>query len=733
MGILGKFCRGLCRRRWIVGFCAAVAACCACGEDAPAADPTRPAARMADALRARVAEANGLALQALVVGADEDGVALVGDSAASAAIVRKGARLARRVDGVEVELKIRAVTSRGVEIETAVGREPIFLPGSFQSLAAPTNAPAAFIRHLEATQVPLEQLLRLVSDQSGVNISASAATAARPVSIFLRNIAAPTAVEEICRASGLWFRREEGSDVLRVTTMAEYEDSLSSFREEKTEMFTLLYPNVVEVAAAIYGIYPDRTLLSLGEEEFDEDEEYDLSRRFRRFRVLEDNGGSTFLGMEPPTASSSGSRAGSGTFSFSRGGGLSRFSQWDQLRDRMRRRGGRNGQDALSSGEAQALEAALAGGNTNLAESVKGQTALGQANIFVTLSRRNNVLIVRTSDLRVMEEIRALVKQLDVPTPMVLMEVKVLELAIDDDFEAGFKWTLTDLDRGNGTATHALGHDGDGLRNLVAQSLAASRGAIDPTFAFQTVSDHVRLDIEMMQKDGKVRTLATPTLLTANNEVSRIFSGKQYPLVTGWTKGDTTTTDGVVVSGEPTVQIETKDVGTMLLITPNINADRTVTLHLLQENSSVADEKVSIPVTGGTGEAKDIEYVESRSLTGTFVAKDGMAVLAGGLISERDEATYWRTPFLGSVPLLGWLFRGTEKVRRRTELVVLIRPHVISTPVEGGKISRELLDRISAHPARDGRGSMMIHKTKDGRDEVPRPRTPKADLDALVK
>ena len=71
---------------------------------------------------------------------------------------------------------------------------------------------------------------------------------------------------------------------------------------------------------------------------------------------------------------------------------------------------------------------------------------------------------------------------------------------------------------------------------------------------------------------------------------------------------------------------------------------------------------------------------------------------------------YKRTPVLGSLPLVGWLFRGTEKVKRRTELIVLIKPHVISTPFEGGRISKELLEALSAHPAADGRTSMGVHK-----------------------
>ena len=87
-----------------------------------------------------------------------------------------------------------------------------------------------------------------------------------------------------------------------------------------------------------------------------------------------------------------------------------------------------------------------------------------------------------------------------------------------------------------------------------------------------------------------------------------------------------------------------------------------------------------------------------------------MTVMAGGLVKEKEGETYWRTPVLGSIPLLGWLFRGTEKVKKRTELIVLIKPHVILTPMEGGKVSAELMKVLSAHPAADGRDSMGVHK-----------------------
>ena len=156
----------------------------------------------------------------------------------------------------------------------------------------------------------------------------------------------------------------------------------------------------------------------------------------------------------------------------------------------------------------------------------------------------------------------------------------------------------------------------------------------------------------------------------------------------------------------------------MLLITPNINSDKTVTLRLLQENSEIQENGGKIPIyTSGSVEPvaqTAVDVVYSRSLTGTFVAKDGMTVMAGGLIRETEKEIYTRTPILGSIPLLGWLFRGTEKGKQRTELIVLIRPHVISTPYEGGRISEELLKALSAHPTADGRPNMGIFKKNDG-------------------
>lgn len=668
-------------------------------------DPMVASAEMADQLKARLAEGGNLKVAALVAGEADEGVALIDDGKGAQRLVRKGNTLSGLVDGIKVEAKVKSVTSSGVELETAAGS--VFLSGRFTPLEKPTGKTGNLVRHLEAESVALGELIKLIADRTGVNISSSDAAAGKSVSIFLRNITVAAAVEEICRTAGLWFRGD--GEIIRIMTMEEYAKNLASFREESMESFTLLYPNVVEVAGVIYGLYPDRTLLSLGEQDIQEDGENDLSRRFRRFRVLEENGGSQFMDMEAPGVTASSGNSGSGTFSYSRGSVLSRMTQWDQLKHRRRFDYNPKG-DLLSQTDAKRIDEAIKSGNAENYEQIIGETQMA-ANIFVSISRKNNMLIVRTSDTKAMAEIRALVKRMDVPTPMVLMEVKVMELQLDDDYDATFEYNFHVKE-----STHTVGNNGA----LIANALQSAMSGVSPTFSFAVLNDDIEARIKLMQKDGRIKVLATPTLLTANNEVSRIFSGKEYPIVTGWTPGQTVVPEnGMPITTAPTAQIERKDIGTMLLVTPNINADRTVTLHLLQENSELGG-KATIPVPksldGGAETLNmDIDFIESRSLTGTFVAKDKMTILAGGLIRESEGQTYYRTPFLGSVPLIGWLFRGTEKAKTRSELVVLITPHIITTPYEGGKISEELLKALSAHPARDGSRSLgTLRKGKDG-------------------
>lgn len=657
---------------------------------AMAQDPTRPSQAFADTMRGRIGGLDALQIRALVVGAEEEGVALVGAKDFTGAPLRQGSIINQNVGGVNVPLSIASVTADGVKIKTsnAEGGE-FFLAGSFRPL--PATKDAKMLRYIEFSNVPLRVALRLISDQTGVNISVSEPTSTRLVSIFLRNVAPETAVEEICRATGLWYRRDALSGIIRVTTMEEYEQSLATFREEQTETYTLLYPNVIEVASIIYGLYPERVMLSLGENELLEDEESDISRRIERFNKIADSGGSSFLKMEPGNASSSGGSSSSGVLTFNDG----RVSVVPPLGA------------GFTQGDAKRLAEAEAAG-TNQFDSAYGIYRARSANIFVTVSRKNSMLMVRTSDSKAMEDIRALIRRLDVPTPMVLLEVKVLELKLDDGFSSSFEYQFAkDYNTTSKDGGQKVTAGFPGFNPLASQPR-------NDSMSFQILSKHLQARIQLLEEEGKAKTLATPLLLTANNEVSRLFIGEERPMVKNITSQTIANGDTSIVV--PQTEIEFQSVGTMLFLTPNINADRTVTLRLLQENSEINKNAATIPIygttDGGVVQNVPIDVVSSRSVTGTFVAKDEMTVAIGGLIKEVEVERESRIPVLGRIPLLGWFFRSTEKVKERTELIVLVKPHVISTPSDGEGVSNRVLDNMAVHPTRHGEPTLNILKEK---------------------
>ena len=232
---------------------------------------------------------------------------------------------------------------------------------------------------------------------------------------------------------------------------------------------------------------------------------------------------------------------------------------------------------------------------------------------------------------------------------------------------------------------------------------------------FQYVGRYLHARMQLLAGEGRITTLATPVLLTANNEVSRLFAGEERPVNRSFDGGQTVVGDGGTVVTPATTGIEFRPVGTSLIITPNINADRTVTLLLLQETSSINENGATVLVPVDTGfQRQPVDVVQSRSVSGTVVAKDGQMIAIGGLIEEQLSDQREGIPILSQIPLLGFFFRRQEVSRIRRELVITITPHVLTTPQEAEAASRRLLRENSIHPKRnDPRGSLESFSPDD--------------------
>ncbi len=604
--------------------------------------------------------------------------------------------------------------------------------------ALPEEIVAASEQVLESIQfddVPLADAMKLFSEQSGLNVITSSDAGKTRVTVYLRKVTAIDALEALVKANGLFYRIESPSGIVRISTSREYEKDLSSFREEQTRVFTLLYPNPVAVAQVIQQVFGSRVQMSRADA--DMDDLVDLSRRFNRFDLVDGRS----LGLGSSNGGSHGSRGASGSLGNANGmnglngmnamgmggmgmggaglfGGMNNPSMNGGLNGGMNGGFGQNNQainqrdhkrlSDLSAEEIQQLENSVAEDGSLSEEARAELMARRDATIYVSTIRRNNQVIVRTGDTRSMDQIAQLIAQLDVPTPTVLLEVKVLRVILADGFNSAFEYFGA---AGNAATTMSDGTLAPAFpgASSVARSLGTGlgvAGGVPGSLTFQMVDDKFRVRMQLLESKNCVTALATPLILTANNEVSRIFVGDTLPFTVGFTPSQVLSSVSAVNGAVAATPItELRDVGQSLLITPNINADRTVTLRIIEENSErvLAGSSIPVPATSGTGVTNvNVDTVRRRTISGTVVAQDGMAVALGGLIEEQSTDARDQVPVLGNIPGLGLLFRRQATNRSRSELIVIVRPYVFNTPTESAATSELLLGEMTTHPARPG-------------------------------
>ena len=664
-------------------------------------------------------------------------------------------------------MKLRnAVISAALSIATALS--PLSPMGDAQVVEVPrpgAQTPGlpmnnGRLKEIDFREASLRDALSLIGQSANVNLAASDEAAKTKVTIHLRNVTPYDAVRAICQTHGLFFdeKQNEGDEghVRIVTTIKEFQQGLTIFREAKTQVFTLLYPNATELAAAIRNLYGSRVSLTQGTEGlFSQSDE--ISRRLDRFDLIDSRstglGQAAFNNSSSSGGSSSGNNSSSGGSSVggrnsSLGGSSSGFAgagtqneidkreSFQQLRA--------NELKDLTAEQAEALSKLINSQVAGVDASKLANFGTDTSPIYVSVVSRNNQVIVRTSDATVLEEIQNLKEKIDVPTPQVLLEMKVLSVDLTDGFTSVFDAQFGDQHNSVGFSSGSIVANGAGP-NLPTTPLtiggtggASGPFSLNPTsLIYQYVNDNFRLRMQLLQNRNRVTSLATPILLVANNEVSRVFIGQEYPIVTN-ISSQTNVTQGVI-SSTPNTSFTLQPVGTTLLVTPSINADRTVTLRLVQESSSVITGGATIPVIGSSGTVTNqpIDVVSSQTVSGTLVAKDGLSLALGGLITENVTDQREEVPVLGEIPGLGLLFRRQVTGRTRSEVIVVIRPFILSTPSESEASARAIIEANSLHPIARGLyppngapiGSMGTFLPR----EVLRPNPPRNQLEKIFR
>ncbi|MEM9399344.1 MAG: secretin N-terminal domain-containing protein [Verrucomicrobiota bacterium] len=247
-------------------------------------------------------------------------------------------------------------------------------------------------------------------------------------------------------------------------------------------------------------------------------------------------------------------------------------------------------------------------------------------------------------------------------------------------------------DTGAAAASQNTGIGGtDPLSLISPETISAALGSAGGLTVFGSVAGDLSVYVRAFKGTGRFEIAARPAILTANNKIASISSGRREPVPTS-TLTNTTNTDSFQTN------FEFEDAVLKLDIHPIINADGEVTLRILQTNEQVA-ERVSV------GGVDDIPVFDQQELETTITVPNGSTVILGGLIRESRNDNLTGVPLLSDIPLLGYLFKSTDIEKSKEETIIMIQPTVLdedSDLLEKTRIEREktsIQENVSQTPA----------------------------------
>lgn len=561
---------------------------------------------------------------------------------------------------------------------------------------ANTKSENAIINRLEFNQASILDVARAFADISGLNFVATEDASKKNVTVFLQNISVINALEAVTKNTGLWFRKDKDSGTFRIMTTAEYQRDLVVYREDITRVFNLLHPNPVNVATAVRDLYGDRVVLSYGADYDD-------------FFTGEFNSGGGGVGggaggVGRGTGANRGSPGGaglgrgqaglrrgitSGISGRNMGGGMGlNNNNNQQSRKEAEKEAGTAGNMAITEqltvNQLERLEEVLEvdeNGEFVVKDAIRG-ISRAQQPIYITISRQQNLMIVRTSDTVAVKEIENLVRAMDKPTQQVLLEMRILEVDVGDAYTQLFSFG-------------ALSKNG---KNFATGREDAQRSGTGK-FVYQFIDDLIGIKLELLEQNNQARTVSSPVLLASNNRTARLFVGEERLLVRGATLTDAVLGQNanIITPARITYETEIRNVGNTLNITPKINADGTVTLGIFQDTSTVNVGAIEFPplITNGEVVNINIDSVNTANIEGVVVAKDGLTVAIGGLISNSVIREENKVPILGDLPLIGNAFKDKFESTSRKEMVLLITPHIMTEPTVSDDVSRDAIEPLT--------------------------------------
>jgi len=298
-------------------------------------------------------------------------------------------------------------------------------------------------------------------------------------------------------------------------------------------------------------------------------------------------------------------------------------------------------------------------------------SALSTESTRIIVDETNNTLLVQTTQ-PVFADIERILRELDVQRRQVLIDAQIYEVSLDDSTSLGISWILQN--RGSLTP-----------RSTTA-SFVTPPGGTSPSLSIQTFAyigraRELLLFLSAEENRSKVRTLSAPSVLVSDNLPAQFEVGAEVPIPT------TSSLTPVQSEGSnlfaQTIQFRTT--GVILKVRPQVNEGGNVTLEIAQEVSQAQANTTSGIVAPVIGKS---------AVTSTIVVDNGQTIALGGFIREGNDYDSSRVPLVGRIPVVGALFGSTTKAKTRSELIVLITPHVLENRSDADLATEELKTKL---------------------------------------
>ncbi|MEI7904398.1 MAG: secretin N-terminal domain-containing protein [Candidatus Firestonebacteria bacterium] len=286
-----------------------------------------------------------------------------------------------------------------------------------------------------------------------------------------------------------------------------------------------------------------------------------------------------------------------------------------------------------------------------------------QAESVTIVAENTSNSIVAVASPQTMNMIKSTLEQLDVKQSQVLVEVLIVDVTLNSEFQMGVEWNLP--------GTPVL--NGNDYTGTLKSDFQLGQPNI-PAFSYTLLRGDTKAFLKLLMKQTKVDVKAAPRILTLDNQRATVNVGQKVPNLTG----SQTTSSGQVI-----YTYNYNNVGTILNVTPRINKDNYITMSIDQTVSKITESTYfGAPV------------IDNRQATTSVRVKNGETMVLGGIITDSTSITEYKIPILGDIPLIGFLFNSTSRTTQKTELMMFLTPYVIENAKESGEHIRQMNQKI---------------------------------------